>query len=198
MYPLALQYIRGDERTLLKILDGLRSVLDETIHEDAKDYLKGLEEQKLALLTAAENELKASETEKALAIYEEARRKFPDDTALSAIIGETLLKYGLYEEAVLTFEGVIDKDPTNVQLYNRIGMACRKLKQFDRAEQHFLKATQYTGNNVNLLFNLGRVYVDAENWPKALEVAKAALELQPDFVEAQRMATYVQKKINEA
>lgn len=198
VFPLTLEYVRGSERALLQSLEELRLILDENIHEGAKDYLKELEDQKLAMLETAEAELKASNKQEALDIFEEIKKKFPDDILLLGTIGELLLKYTFYEEAATELEIAIDRDPTNVQLYNSIGMACRKLKLFERAEHHFLKASQYTGKNAYLLFNLGRVYVDAENWPKALEAANSALELQADFVEAQRMATYVQKKIDKA
>lgn len=194
-YPLTIKYSRGDERQLLTAIEGVRIAFNEHMQEEYGARLKEIEAKKQQLFADAEKALAAGDNETAFVLYEELKTMFKNDPAVYAPIGLALMKYSMFEDAVEYLQIAIEKDPSLVHLYNDIGVTMRKLKRFDLAEQYFVQGSKYMGKNPALLFNLGRVYLDAEDWAKALKAAQAALAMQTDFIEAQRMAEYATKKL---
>jgi len=194
-YPLTIEYKHGNERELLKDIEGVRIAFNEHMQEQHGLRLQEIEAKKQRLFVEAEAALATGDNDMALSLYDELKQMFSNDPVVYAAIGQALLKHAVYEEAVKYLEIAIERDPSLVCLYNDIGVAMRKLKRFELAEKYFVQGSKHMGKNPNLLFNLGRVYLDSGNWPKALKAANAALAMQGDFIEARRMAEYAAKKI---
>lgn len=193
IFPLQVIYEHGKERELLDDLRGLLEAFDCTIRDEAEEAMRLLEERKQKMLKEASDLLAKGDHEAAKAKFQLIAREYKDDSELLGYIGELLLQAGLYEEAIVYLESALEMSPELAHLYNHIGMALRKLKKFETAEKYYLKASNYLGRDPNLFFNMGRLYVDWAQWDKALKTAEAALKLEPEFVEAQKMATYVRK-----
>lgn len=52
----------------------------------------------------------------------------------------------------------------------------------------------YANDYSNLYFNLGRLYIDWKRYDKAEKAAKIALNLNPEFIEAQKMLAFAKRK----
>ena len=121
--------------------------------------------------------------------------EFADDSQLQSEIGEKFLSEGLYEDAAEYFTDAVTIDPNALHVYNRLGIALRKLERFDVAEDYFMKALPLAPNDPNLMFNVGRLYLDWGKWAKAVEYGEKAHALRPDFAEAMKLANFARKKL---
>lgn len=193
IFPLQVTYEHGKERELLEDLRGLLEAFDCTIRDEAEEAMRLLEERKQKMLKEAIDALERGEFDVARTKFQNIAREYKDDSSLIGHIGELLLNAKQYDEAIIYLESALEMSPELAHLYNQIGMALRKVKKFETAEKYYLKASNYLGRDPNLFFNLGRLYMDWGNWDKALKSAEAAIMLEPEFVEAQKLAAYVRK-----
>lgn len=194
IFPLQVNYVPGKERELLEDLKGLLEAFDCTIRDEAEEAMRLMEERKQRMLKEGADMLTKGDHDGAKAKFQLLARENKDDSAMLGRIGELLIQAGLYEEAIEYLESALNMSPELAHLYNQIGMALRKLKRFETAEKYYLKASHYLGRDPNLFFNLGRLYMDWGNWEKALKAADAAVILEPEFLEAQKLAAYVRKQ----
>ncbi len=191
LFPLQLRYVAGQERELQDNLRDLMEALSENVREEAQKALREREEKKLADFARGVEELTTDQA-KGRATFASLAREFPRDAQLLGDIGEAMLKAQLYEDAVRYLTEALDQKPDMLPFYNVIGMALRKLEQYEVAETYYLRASQYLRHDPNLYFNIGRLYVDWKKWSKARSAAMAALKLNPEFKEAQKLLQYAE------
>ncbi|MEG1610914.1 MAG: tetratricopeptide repeat protein [Bilophila sp.] len=196
LFPLNIIYTPGNERKLFDDVRMLLETVDSSIRDAAQDTLRMMTERRGNLFASGEEHLKNKELPQARADFVALSKEFKDDSAMLGEIGELYLKYGEYDDAIEYLEAALKLNPELAHLYNHIGMALRKVKNFATAEKYYLRASNYLGRDPNLFFNLGRLYLDWEQWDKAVRASAAAIKLQPDFVEAQRLKEYAETKLH--
>ena len=64
---------------------------------------------------------------------------------------------GRWEEAVAVNKHIIEKFPTNIGAYNRLGRALAELGEFAQAKETYSKALELAPNNVIAAKNLARL-----------------------------------------
>ncbi len=193
-FPQALNFKLGQERELLEQVKMIADGLGEYALQQADEAKKAKEEKKRATLARALAELETTPS-KGLATLAALKRSYPSDPDLLGEIGEVLLRAKMYEEAVSYLSEALDMKPDMLPHYNTIGMALRKLERFDVAETYYLRASAYLRTDPNLYFNIGRLYLDWNKLEKAKQAALVALKLNPDFVEANKLLIFVEKKL---
>lgn len=197
IYPLQLIHVPGQERELAESVQELLEALNALVAEGAQEHFRAREERRRALIEQGRQELESGAPEEALRIFAVLEREFPDDPQQRGEIGAMLLEAGQYEAAVEYLAGALSLDAELFPFYPMIGIALRKLERFDEAERYYLRALERMRTDPTLYFNMGRLYVDWAKWEKAAKVARAALHLRPDFVEAQKLLAYAEKKLEE-
>ncbi|MFZ5428092.1 MAG: tetratricopeptide repeat protein [Thermodesulfobacteriota bacterium] len=110
---------------------------------------------------------------------------FPEDAALAAEIGKILFDIN-HIECVTFFEKALAADPADHKSLAMMGVAFRKLRKFEDAENAYLRALDISKDNVNYLFNLSRVHIDAGDWAKAQGTLRRVLEIDPDLEPAKK------------
>lgn len=195
VFPLKIDYVPGQERALLDILRELVEAVNKAAVDEAQGVLDKMAQRKQEELARGQAHLDAQEFDKAADVFSGLAREFNEDPALRGDIGERFLKAGRYEEAFEYLAQALEMNPDMVHLYNRIGIALRKLGKFETAEKYYFKASQYQGRDPNLFFNIGRLYMDWGKWDKMAKSANAALKLKPDFEEAKKMLEFAIRKI---
>jgi tetratricopeptide (TPR) repeat protein len=93
-------------------------------------------------------------------------------------MAETFLAAGLNQAAEELFRQAIDDAPRDVHLYNRLGVALRR-------QQKHQQALKLDSRNEKVHFNLGVLYFDLGEKDKAPEAFQVALQIRPQFTEAQ-------------
>lgn len=195
LFPLKIAYQPGGERELLDITRELVAAVNNSAVTEAQEQLARLEARMKAGVLRGQQHLDVQEFSEADAVFRALVAEFHDDPNLRGDIGDRLLRAGRYEEAFEYLSQALDMNPQSVFLYNRIGIALRKLGRFEAAEKYYLKAVQNVGHDPNLFFNLGRLYVDWKRWDKVAKSAAVALKLKPDFDEARKMLEFAEKQL---
>ncbi len=195
LYPLELKYTPGEEKRLFEEMQELLDVLKEATMSEVEELTKAMAAKKEAALAKGQEHLNAKDYDGARSVFGAISGEFPNDSQLKSDIGEKFLNEALYEDAAAYFTDAVTIDPSALYIYNRLGIALRKLERFDVAENYFKKALPLVPKDPNLLFNIGRMYLDWGKWAKAVEFGEKAHDLNPDFVEAQKLANFARKKL---
>ncbi len=196
IFPLALNYTPGEESLLVQSMNELQSCLAEQRQAEAEEAKRLKEEKKLQRLEKGKAEL-AVNVEKGRATLIALARDNHQDADLLGKIGEAFLEAKLYEEAVSYLTEALDLKEDIIPLYNSIGMALRELKRFPLAETYYLRASKYLRHDPNLYFNIARLYLDWNKLAKSKKAILVALKLDPNFEHAQKLSTFLDKKLEE-
>jgi Tfp pilus assembly protein PilF len=196
--PLLLKYAPGAESELLAHLRTILEELQDSAVQEAKTQLEEMEHARQQLMDDGLSQLDGGNAQKAKRFFDQLLEQYGDDTELKVEISEEFLRRGEEEIAWEYLEKANMDNPDSVHLFNRMGKVLRRLQRYKEAEANFLKAMEKADMDEFLLFNLGRVYVDWQQWDKAIRSAEQALALNPGFKEARLMLGYAQKKIEES
>ena len=194
-YPLIIKYKPGEEKDLLGTMHDLLKALQEVVTEEAQQDLADLERRKHDALEQGQKLLDAHQVDEAKEVFNQLVREYRTDTSLKADIADRYIKAELYEDAFHLLEEALEHDPNAIFLYNRIGIALRKMQDFEQAERYYIKALEINQKDEYLFFNLGRLYYDWKRWDKMAEAAGRALRINADFKEAAKMLQFAQKKM---
>ncbi len=195
IFPMELAYIAGGEIILADTLKELQGALATHVHEQAEEAKRLAEEKKRATFERGKTELSEGQESKGKHTFQLLKREFPQDVDLMGNMGQALLQYKCYEEAVEYLSEALDLRDDMLPLYNSIGIALRALGRFDTAEVYYLRASKYLRNDPNLYFNIARLYLEWGRLPKAKQAVSVALKLNPDFMEGQKLLRHLEKKI---
>jgi len=194
IYPLELAYVPGSEKDLADSLAELLSLLHDEALAEAENAARLLAEKKAQALAKGQDLLDDQKFDAARAAFKALTDENPDDGDLKADIGERFFKAGLHEEAAEHLISAIELEPGSLQYYNRLGIVLRKLGRFDTAELYYQRALQMAPEDAYVHFNLGRLYVEWQQWDKAIEHGETAYALDPTLEEACKLAAYCKGK----
>lgn len=179
-----LTYTPGQEDKLKAILPIVRKALHETEvakqNKDAEEKAsrKGtLEQRGLAYLKAGD----APRGKSALRVLAD---EFGSQPGVLTQIGQWLLDAQLYFEAADFVEQAITEFPKESKAYAIATSCYLAVREFEKAEEVYLKALRQFGNHPKTLLNLAKLYVDWNKKEKAFETAQQALNLDPKNEEA--------------
>jgi Peptidase MA superfamily/Tetratricopeptide repeat len=109
--------------------------------------------------------------------------------------GQDLLKLKQYDEAVLRFEQARTLNPEVPDYGVLKGIALYLGKRYDEAAYELERSRQAVGDNVSILFYLGKVRYDSGDLPAALDVWELALVLDPTNRPLQSMVEKARKEM---
>ncbi len=194
IFPTALEYTPGNEAQLAQTMQELQVCFAEHAQQEAIEAQRLLEEKKRATFERGKEELTSSNPQKGINTFNVLKREHPQDVELMGNMGQALLEAKLYEEAVEFLSEALDLREDSLPLYNSIGIALRHLRRFSSAEVYYLRASKYLRNDPNLYFNISRLYLEWQKYPKATQAVNVALKLDPDFEQAKKLQRYIEKQ----
>lgn len=121
--------------------------------------------------------------EKAQRVFKMAMKQNPQ---MAEEIAEVYLKNGKAEEAEMLFRTSLAQKE-NVHVYNRLGIALRRQKKWEKAIEDYKKALRMEPKNEMIFFNMGMAYLEGDKKKDAIQHFKEALEINPNFTEAKKM-----------
>ena len=133
-----------------------------------------------ALLTIAYAYDLSGDSDKALATYESALEKDPNNKDLWFNLARLLFMQEKYDEAIDGFKKVLESDPNDFDTYMNIGNAYLKLEKFDEAVPYYEKAIELQPDNPNAWNNAGIAYVRSGQADKGKEAFAKADELSKE------------------
>ena len=91
---------------------------------------------------------------------------------------------GRLEEAEKLYRSILENQPTNLNVYNNLGVLLHGLGRFDEAEKNFTKAIELKLDYAEARSNLGITQYELKRFNEAEVSYKKAIELKPDYVKA--------------
>ena len=133
---------------------------------------------------------------------EEAQENFdramaidPTNAGIKTLIGDAYLKGEKFSDAEDAFLRALSDDPQErVYVLNRLGIALRKQAKFAQAVEQYRKALALDPGDEVLYYNLARAYWEAGERVEAVSSLRQALELLPEFSEAQELLDTICKR----
>ena len=190
-FPLIIEYVSGQEQALATAMGQLIEVLKEAQMEEAMAHHKAY---KTAQLEKGRSELQRGAIDDGRHTLGQLGNDYSEEEQLLLSIGEEFIRVNMFEDASKYLEQAAHLNLDDAHILNRLGMVRRKLGKYELSESAYLRALELESSDPNLLFNLGRLYLDWGRWEQAAHHARQALKYMPDFAEAEKMATYAEKK----
>ena len=197
IYPVVIEYHEGNEKQLLAQLKEIIDLLQEKLAREAKEQLAALERKKKKSLATAQDLLQKKSIDEAELIFKQLIEEFDKDFQLKIDISDILINAQHYKRAIKYLKLANKQQPNSVHVFNRLGMILRKLGKYEQSEKAYLQALKLDPDDEYLYFNVGRLYIDSQNWEKAAQMAQKALNLNPQFEQAKKMLSFVQKKLKQ-
>ncbi|MBZ5500827.1 MAG: tetratricopeptide repeat protein [Acidobacteriia bacterium] len=92
--------------------------------------------------------------------------------------GDILVARKDYALAIKTYEEILQKDPRNAPLLNKIGICYQQLGDLGRARQYYQRATKADKKYASAINNLGTLDYTEKRYSKAIKSFKKALLLK--------------------
>jgi len=151
----------------------------------------------LTELERGEKHLEAGRLDRAEESFQKAMVYDADNLRAIFGLGNAYLSGGKLDEAREIFDKIMGLElafgPENKFLFNEFGMRMRKTGLLALARSYYEKALAVSENDENLLFNLGRVLYELEEFSGAVEAAERCLAINPGFLIAAKLAKAARK-----
>jgi tetratricopeptide (TPR) repeat protein len=111
----------------------------------------------------------------------------PGDPQAESLLGWALMLQDKYDDALLNFQRVLMRQPTNSLARINVGYICLKKRIFGEAIEHLSKAIRLDNDRKATLyahFYLGLVYAEREMFEDAQAFFRKTLSLGPNLIEA--------------
>ncbi len=111
----------------------------------------------------------------------------PNDPQSEALLGWAQMLQEKYDEALMNFQKVLMRQPSNALARINVGYICLKKKIFGEAIEHLSKAIRLDNDKKATLyahFYLGLVYLEREMYEDAQTFFRKTLALGPNLIEA--------------
>ena len=170
---------RGDFEQAIGILKqslGIAEMLKSSGKSLAKlNFFIGEFELRLKRLSAAEDS------------FSKAIELAPDDAKLRTDIGDAYAEKGFYAESERHYRAALEVDPNLAHVFNKLGMAYRRQKKHKKALDLYNNARRHHPDDENLIFNMARTHLEANEQAQAVKMLEKALVMAPDFKEAKAL-----------
>jgi tetratricopeptide (TPR) repeat protein len=110
----------------------------------------------------------------------------PDDPRARALLGWAQMHQEKYDEALLSFQCVLRREPANAMARVNLGFICLKRRIFGEAIEHLSRAIRAEDRKAVLYahFYMGLVYLEREMFDDAAAFLERAIALGPNLIEA--------------
>lgn len=154
----------------------------ELVSSREKTYDAGLDSEELLSLTRAFHQENKSDIE---TLLELSRRLEEDENpVIKNLLGLAFLKRGMFEEAILEFEGAVQLDDTMTAAYDNLSRAYMLTGHPDKAVRTLESLVNSNGAYPDFFHTLGLAYQQSGKCQKAVEQFECALQLNPYYAEA--------------
>lgn len=134
--------------------------------------------------------------------YDKALALDQDNVRATFGIGICYVTMRNMDKAQTVFQKLVTMDaaflPKHKHLFNEFGIALRKAEMYPQAMEYYGRALTWDPKDENLLYNLARAAYQLGDMTTAAERAGEALDIRPDFPEAQEIMGSAQRKLKHA
>ncbi len=133
------------------------------------------------------------EKERAVSLASAAADRLHDDPMALVEVGNSLLAKGYIDEAIAIYEKAHAVDPDLIHVYNRLGMAYSRKKDFGGAKAMYDRALTIDGADPGIHFNMGVMFFRKGETAEATTWLKKTMELAPDMEEPREILQKIEQ-----
>ena len=168
--------VRANNAAVAPHLDGAKPAAVHSDHLGASTFIeKGW------------HKISAGEYVEADAMLSKALELSPGDPQAESLLGWSLMLQDRYDDALLSFQRVLVREPLNALARVNLGYICLKKRIFGEAIEHLSRAIRLDNDKKATLyahFYLGLVYLEREMFEDAQTFFQKTLILGPNLIEA--------------
>ncbi|HTU36049.1 MAG TPA: tetratricopeptide repeat protein, partial [Candidatus Acidoferrum sp.] len=86
-----------------------------------------------------------------------------------------------YADAIHAYGSIVDTDPTNAQVLDKMGVAYQEMLSLRDAEKYYKKSAKADKTFASPVNNIGTVEYELKHYKKAIKYYKNALKISPDM-----------------
>ena len=120
----------------------------------------------------------------ALAAYQEAAAKAPEDGAIQYNIGVTFMAMGKVNEAIAAFMRTIEIQPENAQALKNLGQIFGRMKNFAESVKFNSQAAKLSAFDPEVFYNLGVGQMNLGNQEAALAAFQKSIACDEQYADA--------------
>jgi tetratricopeptide (TPR) repeat protein len=119
-----------------------------------------------------------------LILWSDAAKKSPNKTRPKENLITAYHRHGLNDQAIALSLEVLNKNPRDHEIYNKLGISYMSLGEYNKAIEYLKTSIQIENNNPEALNNLGVIYLEKKDFPQAITAFKQAISQKPNYSEA--------------
>lgn len=174
-----------------KIYEHIQTLKDSDVNStDSEDKPRTAEAFSMfdpeALIIRADEAYANGDYTKARALLEEINAKAPNNAETLFKLGYVFQKSGNLDAAIERFNEALALDSKDEFVHNALASAYRENKEYASARMHLNNSVEINPNNPITYFNYGNLLLDMKSKEEAIRMYEKALELNPEFVEAEQ------------
>ena len=108
--------------------------------------------------------------------------KYNKNINLYNILGVALSGQSKLNDAIKTFEKIIEIQPNYYFAYNNMGNVLKDLSRLDEAKNYYEKCIKINPNYIEAYIGLGKIFLDLHKLEESATVFKQAIKLKPEMV----------------
>ncbi len=125
--------------------------------------------------------LKQEKPEKAIKVFQEAIRIYPNRAEFHRALGDVYLQEDQQDEALKAYETAVKLDGQDAEARYTLGQSYLKAGELSKANEQFLKVTQLTPSSAAGFYGLGQVARAAGSYDEAIAQLKKAIGINRNF-----------------
>ena len=137
------------------------------------------------LVDKADEAFEAGDAQKALSFLSEANVKAPNNAEILFKLGFISASVGDNSAAIDYYKSSLDIDKNDEFVHNSLASVYRAEKEYASAKMHLNDSLELDDSNPVTYYNYGNLMLDMGNEDVAKDMYNKALELNPEFTQAQ-------------
>ena len=146
------------------------------------------------LIDKADEAFESGDAQKALSFLSEADVKAPNNAEILFKLGFISASVGDNMNAIDYYKRSLDIDKSDEFVHNSLASVYRVEKEYASAKLHLNDSLELNDSNPVTYYNYGNLMLDMGNEDVAQEMYKKAIDLDPDFTQAQEELDKLQDK----
>ena len=133
---------------------------------------------------AARTAYAADNLDSAIANYQNALRRAPDNVDWRTDLAQVYLENNQYAEAEQSYSQVLSQDYVNLKAIKGMALTLHHQNKTDDAVYYYLRYLSLAGDDYDVLVNIGAVFHDSSRFEEAIEYSQKAAAVNPNGTEA--------------
>ena len=128
---------------------------------------------------------------------QELTKQYPEVFFLWNILGVSLVKLGMLDQAIIAFQNVISLNPDYAEVYNNLGNVFKDQNKLDEAIEEYKKSISIKPDFADAYFNIGNAFKDQNKYDEAIGAYKKSIFFKPNYASAYLNIGVIYKDLGE-